>query len=145
MNGHMEGPQLLLEAACSSRLLPHKHPAPVSPLECALPQFPATVHSKQLTRSANFFRMRSYAKTGGRGPHSFPSSRPTFTPKETSRVHLIGPANRESPSFPSFSFQQLTNCPICKPSVLKTLQQYRGCGRIRRGVSFKNYFNSSRM
>src|SRR5260370_14992302 len=28
----------------------------------------------------------------------------------------------------SLSFQSLTNCPICKPFVLITLQQYRGCG-----------------
>jgi len=83
MRGHQEVPQNPPEAAHLSRLLFYKHLAPVSPLECALPRFPATVHSKRLTRSANSFRMRTYAKTGGRGPRPFPPSRPPFTLKET--------------------------------------------------------------
>src|SRR5215472_7026431 len=83
MNGHVEVPNKSPEAACPCRLLLCKHPAPVSPLECALPRFPITVHSKRLTQRAKCFRMRTYAKTGGRGPLPFPPSLPSFTLKET--------------------------------------------------------------
>src|SRR5215472_2649013 len=82
MNGHVEVPNKSPEAACPCRLLLCKHPAPVSPLECALPRFPVTVHSKRLTQHAKCFRMRTYAKTGGRGPLPFSPSLPSFTLKE---------------------------------------------------------------
>src|SRR5215467_13593194 len=83
MNGHVEVPNKSPEAACPFRLLLCKHPAPVSPLECALPRFPVTVHSKWLTQHAKCFRMRTYAKTGGRGPLPFPPFLTSFTLKET--------------------------------------------------------------
>ncbi len=70
-------------ASRASRLLSYKHPAPVSPLECALTEFPVTVHSKRLTQQRRSFRMRSYEKTGGRGPTHFPPSYSKFTPKGT--------------------------------------------------------------
>ena len=128
MNGHMEGPQLLLEAAFSSRLLHYKYPAPVSPLECALPQFPATVHSKQLTGSAKSFRMRSYTKTGGRGPHSFPPSCPPFTPKEThsSSLPYILPSSVCSKPFVSHSYENCRGCTLFFPnwnSLAKRLKE----------------------
>src|SRR5215472_11171378 len=60
-------------------LLTYRYNQPVSPLECALPQFLATVHSKELTRPANSFRMRTYAKTGGRGARPFQPLSSPFT------------------------------------------------------------------
>src|SRR5215472_14627888 len=62
-------------------LLYYKYKQPVSPLECALPQFLATVHSKELTRSANSFRIRTYAKTRGECPRSKPALPPPIYSK----------------------------------------------------------------
>jgi len=84
MLAHRKASQNLSENLYPSRLPLYKHHRPISPLECALPKSPATVHSKELTESAKSFRMRTYAKTGGRGPHPFPPSSPSFTRKETS-------------------------------------------------------------
>src|SRR5215472_5235833 len=81
--GRGEAPNNLPAAARTFRLLPYKHLAPISPLECALPRFLATVHSKRLTRSAKSFRMRTYEKTRGEGPPTHSSFLPTFTRKET--------------------------------------------------------------
>src|SRR5437879_1372964 len=39
---------------------------------------------------------------------------------------LPGVTDRESPSLLSLSFQSITNSPICKSSVLMTIQQYGG-------------------
>src|SRR5215469_17575692 len=76
MRGHRGVPHNRTLAIPLSRLLSYKYTAPISPLECALPQCPATVHSKELIRSAKSFRMRTYTKTGGRGSppiFAFPS------------------------------------------------------------------------
>ncbi len=119
------------ETARPSRLLLYKHPAPVSPLECALPQHPATVHSKQLTRSSKSFRMRTYEKTGGRVPHSFPPPHSPFTPKGTDcgspGLHFLHSAfwlyafcpllsrlfscNSTLPNLQFLCFDNDTNCP----------------------------------
>ena len=69
-------------------LLSYKYNQPVSPLECALPQFLATVHSKELTRSANSFRMRAYTKTGGRGARPFPPRSSPFTKGNMPRIFV---------------------------------------------------------
>jgi len=84
MRGHREVPQNSAEAAPNCRLLFHKHSVPLSSLECAVPRFLTTVHSKRLTGLAKSFRMRSYTKTGGRGPRPLAPFRPWFTPKGTS-------------------------------------------------------------
>jgi len=82
---HRKIPQTPPRAARPFRLLPYQHTASVSPLECAVTRSPTTAHSKQLTGSANSFRMRSYAKTGGRGCRPFAPSHLPFTPKDTRR------------------------------------------------------------
>ena len=89
-----------------SRLLPYKHPAPISPLECALPRSCVNAHSKQLTRSAKSFRMRTYKKTRERGGLLFPPSQPPFTPKPTWSYHQTGILPRLKP-FVSHSYE---NC-----------------------------------
>src|SRR5215831_12395583 len=68
MRGHCEVSKNPQVAAHTSCLLPYKHFAPVSPLECAVTGFCVTVHSKRLTQRANSFGMRSYIKTRGRVP-----------------------------------------------------------------------------
>jgi|SRR5689334_3427140 hypothetical protein len=106
MRGHCGVPHNSPPASHPSRLLFYKHHAPVSPLECALPRCRVTVHSKQLTRSAKSFRMRTYKKTGGRGPLLFPPSQPPFTPKPTWSYHQTGILPRLKP-FVSHSYE---NC-----------------------------------
>jgi len=125
MRGHREAPNNPPEATRPSRLLSYKHPALLSPLECALTESPTTVHSKRLTQPDKSFRMRSYEKTRGVPPHAFPPSRPLFTPKGTDWDSL---STRQSPIACSLFLQRLTNCPICKPFVSTTMQQCRGCG-----------------
>ena len=44
----------------------------------------------------------------------------------SSLTMLIGA--RSSPPAAFLCFQQLTNCPICKPFILITMQQWGGCG-----------------
>src|SRR5215472_11936526 len=83
MFGHRKASQNRPEAPRLPCLLVYKYNTPVSPLECALPHCPATVLSKRLTGLAKSFRMRTYAKTGGRGTHPFPPSHSLFTPKGT--------------------------------------------------------------
>ena len=70
-------------SARTFRFLSYKHPAPVRPLECALPRFLTTAHSKQLTGPHKSFRMRTYEKTRGEGPPTHSSFLPPFTRKET--------------------------------------------------------------
>ena len=132
MFGNRKAHANLPEAAQPYRLLLYKHPRPISPLECALPRYHATVHSKELTRPAKPFRMRTYAKTGGRGPRPLPHSLRQFTAKETIQVPLV---TGNIPVATIFCFQRLTNCPICKPFVFAMMQQYPGCtlsGILRR-------------
>src|SRR5215470_15778479 len=59
MIAHRKASQNLSENLHPSRLPLYKHRRPISPLECALPGSPATVHSKELTESANFFPNRN--------------------------------------------------------------------------------------
>src|SRR5579859_8059987 len=51
-------------------------------------------------------------------------------------VHSPAPARLRSPQATVFCFHQLTNCPICKPFVLKTLQQWGGVvgGAVRKST-----------
>src|SRR5215471_9014721 len=84
MIGYRDVPQNTPVAAQTSRLPFYKPTAPLSPLECAVPRRLTTVHSKELTKSAKPFRMRTYAKTGGRGPHLFAPSNRKFTREVTS-------------------------------------------------------------
>src|SRR5215467_2096015 len=88
MRGRCEVPKNPPATARTFRLLPYKHRAPASPLECALTRLPTTAHSKRLTGSAKSFRMCSYKKTRGEGPRSAAPSRPRFTSKGTSRWSL---------------------------------------------------------
>src|SRR5262249_15839140 len=83
MVAHRAVPNNTRAAFRTCRLLSYKHRTHLSPLECALPRCPVTVHSKQLTGSAKFFRMRTYIKTGGGGTAHFPPSHSAFTPKAT--------------------------------------------------------------
>jgi len=87
--GRGEAPDNPQVAARTLHVLSYKHHAPVSPLECALPRFPTTVHSKRLTRSAKSFRMRTYEKTGGRVPHPFLLPSPVYSKGNTSRLWPI--------------------------------------------------------
>jgi len=134
MRAHREAPNNPRVAIHNSRLLLYKYPTPVSPLECAVPRFPTTVHSKRLTRSAKSFRMRTYEKTGGRGPLPFLPSQPPFTPKGTC---WPSPVARHLPLGTVFCFQRVTSCPICKSFVLKTFQQWGRYGGGSRGAGVK--------
>src|SRR5215831_19070285 len=112
MVAHHAVPNNTRAAFRTCRLLSYKHHTPLSPLECALPRCPVTVHSKQLTGSAKFFRMRTYIKTGGRGYRPFPPCRLTFTPKEIRQNRLstlpyILPSSVCTKSFVSYSCE---NC-----------------------------------
>src|SRR5690349_1585657 len=91
MRGHCGVPHNSPPASYPSRLLPYKHPAPVSPLECALPRCCVNAHSKQLTGSAKSFGMRTYEKTGGGVPSHFrlPAARllPSLHGRTTKQVY----------------------------------------------------------
>ena len=136
MRGHAEAPHNPPEVAYPSCLYSYKHASLVSPLECALTESPTTAHSKELTESANSFRMRSSTKTPGEGPASFHCQAPRLLQrKHISYRRLPAWLSRQdggatkaahpciSPLFASFCFQRLTHCPICKSIVLITLQQ----------------------
>src|SRR5215831_1694341 len=141
-------------SARTFRLLSYKHPTPVRPLECALPRFPTTVHSKRLTRSAKSFRMRTYEKTGGRGPHPLPRSHALFTPKETySRAFRSSyprkfaaskksagfqslVTNHQSPSLLSLYFQQLPTIKLNYP--MRIVHPERSEGSLRQPRSTTN-------
>jgi len=97
MRGNREASKNPAVAAHASRLLPYKQPAPVSPLECAVTESCVTAHSKQLTRRANFFRMRSYTKTGGEAPYPARLPPPPLTRKET---HRASGSSEDEASFP---------------------------------------------
>jgi hypothetical protein len=124
MRGHCGVPHNSPRAFHPSRLLPYKHQSPVSPLECALPRCCVNAHSKQLTRSAKLFRMRTYKKTGGRGPLLYPPSRPPFTPKPTWSYHQTGILPRLK-SFVSHSYEN------CRVYPLSSHFGSRASGRTR--------------
>jgi hypothetical protein len=115
MRGHLEVPQNPLEAARPSRLPFYKYCTPVSPLEYALRQTHATVHSKALATSPKSFRMRTYAKTGGRGAHLFWPSLPVFTPRATWSYLQTGILARLK-SFVSPSYENCCGVPSFFPS-----------------------------
>ena len=139
MRGHAEAPHKAPQAARPSCLHFCKYRSPVSPLECALTESLTTAHSKELTGSANSFRMRSSTKTPGGGSRLLPPSRPPFTPKET---HFVPPASsrlsrqdggaakvaqpRISSPLPSLYFHELTNCTICNSFHFIAMQLYPG-------------------
>src|SRR5215467_5542007 len=103
MAGRLEALQQTLEAACNSRLLFYNYIAPVSPLECALPRFPATVHSKQLTGSDKSFRMRTYTKPGGGVPTRFRLPIPRLLQREQAAAPFASYSRiRENPRPPFF-------------------------------------------
>src|SRR5215467_11404300 len=131
MIGHLEAPKNPPSAGRLFSLLPYKHPAPVSLLECALPRLPTTVHSKQLTRSAKSFRMRSYTKTGGRGPRPFPPSLPPFTQKETTASSLpyILPSSVYSNSFVFTLFTKLPGRTLFLPILVQLARSVASCVR----------------
>src|SRR5262249_32171113 len=112
MRAHREAPNNPPAAAHNFRLLFYKHAAPVSPLECAVPRFPTTVHSKRLTRSAKSFGMRTYEKTRGEGSPLNSFSQPPFTAKETRRPALRTATIISQSPLPLLYFQSLPTVAI---------------------------------
>src|SRR5215470_4105225 len=107
MNGHLEAPELLLEAARSSRLLYYKHPEPVSRLECALPQFPATVHSNNLQDRLNPLECAVTRRPGGGVPSHFPLPAIRLLQRKQVAYILSGLLTASHPLSLSFLFNNL--------------------------------------
>ena len=103
MRGHREAPNNPPEATRPSRLLSYKHPALLSPLECALTESPTTVHSKRLTQPDKSFRMRSYEKTGGGAPAVSASQPPVY-----SKGNRLGFAQHATVTHRLFPFSSTT-------------------------------------
>ena len=143
MRAHREAPNNPPAAARTFRLLSYKHTAPLSPLECAVPRFPTTVHSKRLTRSAKSFRMRTYEKTRGEGSPPISASQPPFTSKETRRTRSRTATTTSQCPLPLLYFQQVPTIKFSNSFLLITIQNAPGVWGYVRFSNFNFRFSNS--
>ena len=96
---------------------------PLSPVfsSASKPLSAPHVHDRNALNSFRFMRLRTtfFATEGWGSKGSY---------KSLSLYHSNLNATRTSPLIACLCFQRLAHCPICKPFVFITLQQYRGVG-----------------